>query len=220
MAKLYLQRHLKSQWNVENRFAGWIDNPLSEEGIIQGETAVEQLKGLNFDVIYTSPLSRNKQTVLRILRLLGGKYPIFQYYNGKMQEWGHFEGPINHIPTFVAEELNERYYGKLQGLNKEEAKKTFGEEQVHLWRRSYDVAPPEGESLKDTYNRAVPFYQKIIEADLKVGKDVLIVSSGNALRSIVKYIENISDEEIINFEIGFGGLIKYEFDGKKYQKLQ
>jgi 2,3-bisphosphoglycerate-dependent phosphoglycerate mutase len=220
MSKLYLQRHLKSQWNVENRFAGWVDNPLSEEGIIQGEVAAKQLKGLNIDVIYTSPLSRNKQTVLRILRLLGGKYPIFQYYEGKMQQWGHFEGAINHIPAFVAEELNERYYGKLQGLNKEDAKKTFGEEQVHLWRRSYDIAPPEGESLKDTYNRTVPFYQKTIEADLKSGKDVLIVSSGNALRSIVKYIENIPDDKIIDFEITFGGLVKYDFNGQNYEKLQ
>jgi len=220
MSKLYLQRHLKSQWNVENRFAGWVDNPLSEEGIAQGESAAEQLKGLNIDIIYTSPLSRNKQTVLRILRLLGGKYPIFQYLNGKMQDWGKFEGPINHIPAFVAEELNERYYGKLQGLNKDEAKKVFGEEQVHLWRRSYDIAPPEGESLKDTYNRAVPFFQKVIEPELKAGKDILIVSSGNALRSIVKYIENISDDDIINFELSFGELVKYNFTDEKYQKLQ
>jgi len=220
MAKLYLQRHLKSQWNVENRFAGWVDNPLSEEGIAQGEAAAAQFKGLNIDIIYTSPLSRNKQTVLRILRLLGGKYPIFQYFNGKMQEWGNLEGPTNHIPAFVAEELNERYYGKLQGLNKDEAKKVFGEEQVHLWRRSYDIAPPEGESLKDTYNRAVPFFQKVIEPELKSGKDILIVSSGNALRSIVKYIENIPDDKIIDFEITFGGSVKYDFDGKDYKKLQ
>jgi 2,3-bisphosphoglycerate-dependent phosphoglycerate mutase len=220
MAKLYLQRHLKSQWNVENRFAGWVDNPLSEEGILQGQVAAEKLKNESFDIIYTSPLSRNKQTVLRILRLLEGKYPIFQYCEGKMKDWGSFEGPENHIPVIVAEELNERYYGKLQGLNKEEVKKTFGEDQVHLWRRSYDVAPPEGESLKDTFFRVIPFFEKNIEKDLKNGKDVLIVSSGNALRSIVKKIENISDKEIINFEIDFGGTIKYEFDGKDYKKLQ
>ncbi len=220
MPKLYLQRHLKSQWNVENRFAGWVDNPLSEEGILQRETAAEKLKGENFDIIYTSPLSRNKQTVLQILKLLGGKYPIFQYEEGKMKDWGNFEGPKNHIPVIVAEKLNERYYGRLQGLNKEDAKKEFGEEQVHLWRRSYDIAPPEGESLKDTFNRVVPYFEKNIENDLKEGKDVLVVSSGNALRSIVKKIENISDEEIINFEIDFGGTLKYEFDGKNYERLQ
>jgi 2,3-bisphosphoglycerate-dependent phosphoglycerate mutase len=219
MAKLYLQRHLKSQWNVENRFAGWVDNPLSEEGIQQGEQAAAKLKGENFDIIYTSPLSRNKQTVLRILRLLAGKYPIFQYCDGKMKDWGNFEGPQNHIPVIVAQELNERYYGKLQGLNKEEAKKTFGEGQVHLWRRSYDIAPPEGESLKDTFNRVIPFFEKNIENDLREGKNVLIVSSGNALRSIVKKIENISDEEIIDFEIDFGATIKYEFDSGKYNKV-
>ena len=120
------------------------------------------------------------------------------------------------MPAYVSEKLNERYYGKLQGLNKDEAKKQFGEEQVKLWRRSYDVAPPGGESLKDTFNRTVPFYKEYIEKELKDGKNVLIVSSGNSLRSIVKYIENISDEKIIDFEIGFGGLVKYEFNDNDY----
>ena len=214
MSKVFLLRHFKSQWNVENRFAGWVDNPISEEGIKMSENIAKEFNDFKMDVVFTSPLGRNQHTVLRTLRLINNKYPIFRYYEGKMAKWGHFEGQGNYVPVYVSEALNERYYGKLQGLNKDEAKTTFGEEQVKLWRRSWDVRPPEGESLKDTYERTIPFYKEHIEPEINAGKDVLIVSSGNALRSIVKYIENIPDEEMINFEIGFGGIVKYEFDGK------
>jgi 2,3-bisphosphoglycerate-dependent phosphoglycerate mutase len=219
MAKLFLQRHLKSQWNLENRYAGWVDNPLSDEGLAMADGVAELLKGEKFDVVFTSPLSRNQQTTLEILKRLEQK-PLFMHIDGgKRQEWGTFEGGNGTcLPAYVSEKLNERYYGKLQGLNKEESKKTFGEDQVKLWRRSYDVAPPEGESLKDTLERVLPFYQEKIEPLLKEGKNVLIVSSGNTLRSIVKYAENISDEKIIDFEIPFGGLIKYEFDNGVYRK--
>lgn len=220
MAKLILLRHLKSRWNQDDRFSGWVDNPLSEEGIQQGQQIAEQLKGFSIDTIYTSPLIRNKQTVLRLLRLLAFKYPIFKHYDGKMQKWANFEGDGNYIPVFVSEALNERYYGKLQGLNKQEVIKKYGEVQVRLWRRSYNIAPPGGESLKDVYKRAVPFYKKYVEKDLKTGKNILIVASHNSLRAIVKYIEGISDENIINVELAFGFLAKYEFDGNKYKKLQ
>jgi len=221
MAKLFLQRHLKSQWNLENRFAGWVDNPVSKEGAEAAPAVAKLLEGEKFDVIFTSPLIRNQQTVIKILKILG-RNPLFIHLDGgKMEEWGSFEGGTAEcIPAYVSEKLNERYYGKLQGLNKDEAKKVYGEEQVHLWRRSYDVAPPEGESLKDTYERTVPFYLKYIEEELKIGKNVLIVSSGNALRSIVKYIEKIPDDKIIDFEIPFGGLVKYEYKGGEYSHLQ
>jgi len=220
MSKLYLQRHLKSQWNVENRFAGWVDNPISREGSDMALEASKLFINEKFDVIFTSPLARNQQTVIRILRNFD-KTPLFVHLDGgKMQKWGKFEGGFGDcIPTYVSEKLNERYYGKLQGLNKEEAKKVFGEEQVKLWRRSWDVRPPDGESLKDTFNRTMPFYKKFIEPELKAGKNVLIISSGNALRSIVKYIENIPDDKIIDFEIGFGASIKYNFDENVYKKL-
>lgn len=220
MSKLFLQRHLKSQWNLENRYAGWVDNPLSDEGLAMADGAADLLKGEKFDVVFTSPLSRNQQTTIEILKRLGQK-PLFMHIDGgKRQDWGKFEGDYGTcLPAYVSEILNERYYGKLQGLNKEESKKTFGEEQVKLWRRSYDIAPPDGESLKDTFERTVPFYKEFIEPELNAGKNILIVSSGNSLRSIVKYVENISDEKIIDFEIGFGGLVKYDFDNGKYNKI-
>jgi len=117
-----------------------------------------------------------------------------------------------YFPVCISENLNERYYGKLQGLNKAEIIKKYGAEKVHLWRRSFDITPPGGESLKDTFKRTIPFYRKYIEIDLKKGKNVLIVASHNSLRAIIKYIEKISDKDIINVEIPYGGIIVYEFD--------
>ena len=194
MAKLFLLRHLKSQWNLEDRFAGWVDNPLSKEGSEAAKLLAENMKNDNFDVIYTSPLIRCKQTVIKLLRNLneGTKYPIFKSIDGgKMQKWSEYTSINgNSIEALVSEKLNERCYGILQGMSKKEMAEKYGAEQVHLWRRSYDVAPPKGESLKDVCKRANPFFKKYIEKDLKAGKDVLVVASHNSLRAIVKYLEN------------------------------
>lgn len=196
MAKLFLLRHLKSQWNLENRFTGWTDVPLSQEGIESAQKTAKELAGFKIDKVYTSPLIRNRETVSLVLKNLGEK-----------------------LPVIADKALDERNYGELQGLNKDEVKKQYGQEQVRLWRRSYDIAPPGGESLKNVYKRAVPFFKKYAEKDLKDGKNVLIVASHNSLRAIVKYVENISDQDIINIELPFGGLVKYEFDKNKYTKV-
>lgn len=220
MAKLILLRHLKSQWNMENRFAGWTDGPLSSEGKEKAAEIAEQLSALQFDKIYTSPLFRNMDTVSRVFEN-SPKYPFFIHLDGgKMQKWGNCEDlSEDDISTYVSESLNERYYGKLQGLNKEETIKKYGEDQVRLWRRSYKVAPPGGESLADAVKRTTPFYRKYIEKDLKLGKNVLVVASHNSLRALVKYIEKIPDEKIINFEIPYGGWLEYEFREGLYRKL-
>jgi len=189
MAKLILLRHLKSQWNKENRFTGWTDVSLSEEGIKSAQETADKLLGFEIDKVYTSPLIRNKQTVDLILENLDKK----------------------DLPVMIDKALDERNYGKLQGLNKDEVKKKYGDEKVHLWRRSWDVAPPGGESLKDVYQRTVPFFKKYIEKDLKEGKNVLVVASHNSLRAIVKYVEKISDQDIINIEIPYAGLRQYDF---------
>ncbi len=204
MAKLILLRHLKSQWNLENRFTGWVDVPLMRADF--------QIPALNFNIVYTSPLIRNLHTVLKVFEKKD-KYPIFRHLKGKMKRWAHFEElDQSYVLVYVSEVLNERYYGKLQGLNKEETMKKYGKEKVQLWRRSYNIAPPGGESLKDVFKRTTPFYKKYIEKDLKEGKNVLIVASHNSLRAIVKYVEKISDKEIINLEIPYSGLIEYEFN--------
>lgn len=224
MAKLFLLRHLKSQWNLDDRFAGWCDNPLSKEGSDSAKEVALSMAGQNFDVIYTSPLIRNMQTVIKILRNInnGEKYPFFVHLDGgKMHQWQNFTDiSENDLTTYVSEKLNERYYGKLQGLNKADTIKKYGEEKVRLWRRSYDIPPSGGESEKDVFKRVLPFYKKHIEKDLKEGKNVLVVASHNSLRAIVKYVENISDDKIIDVELPFGALVKYEYNNGSYSHLQ
>ncbi|MBM3258008.1 MAG: 2,3-diphosphoglycerate-dependent phosphoglycerate mutase [Candidatus Nealsonbacteria bacterium] len=188
MAKLLLLRHLESQWNKENRFTGWTDIPLSQEGIESAKETALKLADFEINKVYTSPLVRNMQTVYLILKNLGKK----------------------DLPIVIDKALDERNYGRLQGLNKNEVKRQYGEEQVKLWRRGWDDAPPEGESLKDVYNRVVPLYEEQIEKDLKAGKNVLVVASHNSLRALMKHIESIPDEQIINLEIPTGGLREYD----------
>ncbi|MFA5022686.1 MAG: 2,3-diphosphoglycerate-dependent phosphoglycerate mutase [Candidatus Paceibacterota bacterium] len=190
MAKLILLRHLQSQWNKENIFSGWTDVPLSAEGIASAPEKAQKLAGIKIEKVFTSPLSRNKNTAELILKNLG----------------------LENLPITFDKALDERSYGLLEGMNKGEIKKEFGEARTYEWRRAWDVAPPEGESLKDVYERAVPFYQNLIEPELKAGKNVLVVGSHNSLRALAKYIENIPDEEIINYEIPFGGMTVYDLD--------
>lgn len=190
MPKLILLRHLQSQWNKENRFTGWTDVSLTEEGRKSAKEIAEKLAGFKIDKVYTSVLARNRETVSLILQELGKE----------------------DVPVVADKALDERNYGKLQGLNKDEVKKQYGEEQVRQWRRSWDQAPPEGESLKDVYNRVAPFYQEHIGKDLKEGKNILVVASHNSLRALVKHIENIPDKDVINLEIPTAGLREYEIN--------
>lgn len=196
MPKLILLRHLQSQWNKENRFSGWTDVPLSEEGKASAKETALKLKGFEIDKVYTSPLIRNRDTVSLILAELGKE----------------------NLPLMVDKALNERNYGQLQGLNRDEVKKQYGEAKVRLWRRSWSEAPPGGESLKDVYGRTTPFFKKYVESDLKAGKNVLVVASHNSLRALVKYMEKISDEDIINLEIPYAGLLEYDFQDGVYSK--
>lgn len=190
MPKLILLRHLQSQWNKENRFTGWTDVPLSEEGIESAKEVAGKLAGFEIDKIYTSPLSRNKETVSLLLENLGKKY----------------------LPIIVDKALDERNYGELQGLNKDKVIKQYGEEQVKLWRRSWDKRPPGGESLKDVYERTTAFYEEYIEKNLKKGENILVVASHNSLRALIKHIEKISNNDIIDLEIPFAGVRIYEVD--------
>jgi len=190
MPKLILLRHLQSEWNKENRFTGWTDVSLSKEGRESVKEVAKKLAGFSIDKVYTSPLIRNKETVSLILGELGR----------------------GDLPIVIDKALDERNYGKLQGLDKDEVKKQYGQDQVKLWRRDWDQAPPGGESLKDVFNRVIPFYKKNIEGDLKEGKNVLVVASHNSLRALVKHLENISNEDIINLEMPTGSLREYEID--------
>ena len=166
MPKLILLRHIKSQWNEENRFTGWMDVPLAENETYRAKELADKIF-FQIDKIYTSPLFRNMDTVARMFEFGNKKYPAFIHLEGeKMQKWGNYIDISNDdVPVFVSEKLNERYYGKLQGENKESAIKKYGAEKVHLWRRSYNVAPPGGESLADVFKRTTSFYKKYMRKD-------------------------------------------------------
>jgi 2,3-bisphosphoglycerate-dependent phosphoglycerate mutase len=191
MPILCLIRHGESLWNKENRFTGWVDVPLTDEGREQAKKAGEILKSLNikFDIAYTSLLSRAIETLEIIIKTLG--------YN---------------IPVIKDVSLNERHYGDLQGLNKDKVAEIYGKEQVRLWRRSLRVRPPNGESLEDTQKRTIPFFERAIKGDLELNKNVLVVAHGNSLRSIVSYIENLNEEQILNLEIEPAVPILYDYD--------
>lgn len=216
LPKMVLVRHGQSQWNLENRFTGWMDIPLSMKGRQEAESAGEKLRDMRFDTIYISHLIRAIQTLDYILlKLQDKRIPIIYHEEQRIHDWEHYSGDRNNeIPIYQSVDLAERYYGDLQGLNKAETMKKYGENQVHLWRRSYDINPPNGESLKDTCERTIPYYKHHILPELQRGKTVLIVAHGNSLRSIIKYIENISDTEIPHLEIPTGVPIVYSFDAQ------
>lgn len=190
MPQLVLIRHGQSEWNKENRFTGWIDIPLSPKGEEEAKQAGEKIKGMRFDKTFTSMLQRAIKTFEIAAQTAGFK----------------------HLIAEKDEALNERMYGDLQGLNKDECRTKFGEEQVHIWRRSFDVPPPGGESLKNTAERVLPYYLKRIEPMLKEGKNILIVAHGNSLRALIMYLERLSGEQIVKVEIPTGVPIVYELD--------
>ena len=190
MPNLVTVRHGQSQWNLENKFTGWIDIDLSEKGIEEAKSAGEKLKGFKFDKAFTSALTRAQRTLDIILGIIDQK----------------------NIPIEKDKALNERMYGDLQGLNKDETRKKFGDEQVKLWRRSYDIAPPNGESLKDTAARVIPYWESNIVPELKAGKDILISAHGNSLRALVMYLEKLSKEQILETEIPTGVPKYYNLD--------
>lgn len=190
MAKLFLVRHGQSQWNLENRFTGWQDVDITELGQQEARQAGLALANEPIDIAYTSTLIRAQHTLKIILHEMGDP----------------------HIPIVIDAALNERGYGKLEGLNKAETAQKYGAEQVHIWRRSFDVPPPGGESLKDTYERVIPYYQRFIEPKLKEGKNVLVVAHGNSLRALIMFLEHLSPEQILEREIATGQPIKYQIE--------
>ena len=189
MPNLVLIRHGQSLWNLENRFTGWVDVPLTSVGEDEARLAGSKLKGMSFDVAYTSALTRAQRTLQLILETAG----------------------LN-IPVIRDQALNERHYGDLQGLNKDELRQQYGPEQVLIWRRSYATAPPNGEALKDTAARTIPFFERCIMGDIRQGKNVLVVAHGNSNRSIVMKLDNLSEDEVVALELGTGVPLVYDIN--------
>lgn len=189
MPKLVLIRHGQSIWNLENRFTGWVDVPLTAQGIEEARSAARRISSLDFQVAYTSALKRAQNTLLEIQKTNGWE-----------------------LPVITDQALNERMYGDLQGLNKDDMRKQFGEEQVKIWRRSYDIPPPNGEALKDTAARTLPFFERCIMGDIRQGKNVLVVAHGNSNRSIVMMLDNLSREEVLELNLETGVPLVYDLD--------
>ena len=197
MPKLVLVRHGQSLWNLEDRFTGWVDVPLTPLGRDEARSAGRKLASTQLDVAYTSALTRAQVTLQTILDTMGADLPIIK-----------------------DEALNERHYGDLQGLNKTQTAEKFGKEQVHIWRRSYDVPPPNGESLEMTAARTLPFFERCILGDIKQGKNVLVVAHGNSNRSIVMKLDNLSREEVLELNLGTAIPLVYDLtpDGEVLSK--
>jgi 2,3-bisphosphoglycerate-dependent phosphoglycerate mutase len=200
MPELILLRHGQSQWNLENRFTGWVDVPLSPKGEAEARAAGEKLRGHRIDVLHTSVLKRAIDTATPALEAAG----------------------LSVAETRRDAALNERMYGDLQGLNKAEAAKKWGDAQIKLWRRSYDVRPPGGESLADTAARVLPYWEAHILPDLRAGKNVLVVAHGNSLRALVMHLDGLTQEQVLELEIPTGEPLLYDITptgqvtGKRY----
>lgn len=193
MPKLILVRHGQSIWNLQNRFTGWVDVPLTAQGEEEARSAGKKLHSLQIDVAYTSSLRRAQHTLELIKETMAVDIPVIR-----------------------DQALNERHYGDLQGLNKEDTAKKFGDEQVKIWRRSYDIPPPNGEALKNTAERTIPFFERCILGDIRQGRNVLVVAHGNSNRSIVMVLDNLSKEEVLELNLETGVPLVYDLtvDGK------
>ena len=192
MAQLILLRHGQSVWNKENRFTGFVDVQLSEQGVLEAKKAGESLRGFVIDHLYASVLKRAIDTALIALEKRN-------------------EGSMIIVKN---QALNERNYGDLQGLNKDETRRKHGAHQVHVWRRSYDISPPGGESLKDTCDRVIPYFKKEILPKLQNNENVLVVAHGNSLRGLVKELEGLDSKQIVRVEIPTGVPLVYELDSQ------
>lgn len=190
MGQLVLIRHGESQWNLENRFTGWVDVPLTPKGEQEARDAGMKLRAFRFDCAFTSVLVRAKETLRLVLEEIGQTT----------------------IPIEENQALNERMYGELQGLNKTETAQKYGDHQVKIWRRSYDVPPPGGESLKDTAERVLPYFESRIRPALLENRTVLVVAHGNSLRALVMQLEHLSKEAVLELNIPTGAPLWYELD--------
>lgn len=218
--KLILMRHGESNWNRDNLFTGWVDVPLSQKGIEEALKGGEKIKDIPIDLVFTSTLIRAQQTAALAMVNHSSKKTLVFLHEGKdkIAKWAEIYSPDTMkeiIPVYASWHLNERMYGKLQGLNKDATRKKFGLEQVEKWRRSYSGRPPSGESLEMTAKRTLPYFKKAILPHLRAGRNVFISAHGNSLRSIVMDLDKLTHEQVVKLEIPTGEPILYSFHNKK-----
>ncbi|XWS21537.1 hypothetical protein CRYUN_Cryun30bG0062700 [Craigia yunnanensis] len=220
-AALILIRHGESLWNEKNLFTGCVDVPLTKKGVEEAIEAGKRISNILVDMIYTSALIRAQMTaMLAMTQHRRKKVPIIMHNESEQaRAWSQIysEDTIKQsIPVIAAWQLNERMYGELQGLNKQETADRFGKEKVHEWRRSYDIPPPNGESLEMCAQRAVAYFKDNIEPQLLSGKNVMIAAHGNSLRSIIMYLDKLTSQEVISLELSTGIPMLYIFKEGKF----
>lgn len=221
MSILVLVRHGESRWNECNRFQGWVDVPLSENGVREAEHCAKHCKEFDFSAAYTSALVRAQETLLLILAQQG-RTGIFQHdHDPRYSKWVKTSNHCGDgdIPIFETQTMNERYYGDLQGMEKIEAEKKYGKSKLLVWRRGYEERPPNGESLKEVFERVHPYFMKHVQPRLKRGETVLLSGHGNTLRSIIMHLEHITEEDIAFVDLPGARPLVYEFTRGKYKRI-
>ena len=223
---LILMRHGQSIWNAKNIFTGWVDVPLSPKGVDEAIEGGKSFSDIEIDEVHTSTLIRAQMTtMLALSSQKTGKSPVIQRNidnSNSDNTWYKIhgeEGNESILPVYISDKLNERMYGDLQGHNKQKIREIHGDEQVKIWRRSFDISPPNGESLKDTAERTIPYFEKEILTSLVDGKNVFVSAHGNSLRSIVMYIEDLDQVDVLNLEIPTGVPILYKWSDKGIEKV-
>lgn len=220
MPYLILLRHGQSMWNADNRFTGWIDVPLSKQGINEAICAGQQIKNIHIDTIFTSDLIRAQQTaMLAMSENTQSATPVIIHHDDNQERYLRIcQQDLLFLPVYCDWRLNERFYGDLQGLDKNQCREQFGAEQIKIWRRSYDTPPPNGESLAQTAERTLPCFIERIEPELQAKKNILLSAHGNSLRSIVMHLEKLSQTEVLELEIPTGEPRLYEYNNQTYLK--
>lgn len=226
-------RHGQSMWNSAGLFTGWVDVPLTNVGINEAIDGGKEIAEYDIDEVHVSTLIRAQMTaMLALAQNKHGKTPVFQYpeadsskvsdNEARMIEWAQIKGDESRaaiLPVHVSWQLNERMYGDLQGLNKDATREKFGKDQVHIWRRSFDVPPPNGESLELTAKRTIPYLEDNIIPQLSAGKTLFVAAHGNSLRSIIMSIESLSKEQVLSLEVPTGVPIIYTYQNGEWSRL-
>lgn len=223
MVKLILMRHGQSQWNFLNLFTGWVDIPLSIAGVEESLEGGRRIQDEPIDIIFTSTLIRAQMTAMLAMTVhRSGKVPVVLHPGeGDLEDWGKIHSPAAEaltVPVIRAWELNERMYGELQGVNKKELAEKFGKEQVQIWRRSYDIPPPGGESLEMTAARSIPYFEENIVPFLDEGKNVFVAAHGNSLRSIMMQLDGLSADQVVRLELATGLPVIYKYENGHFTK--
>lgn len=219
---LVIVRHGQSRFNELNIFTGWLDVPLSEKGIGQAYSVSAHCENFDYDAVFTSHLKRAHET-LSVILSKQKKIGVFQHQSDKQYKIPSgidFKLKNKILKVFTDKALNERSYGALQGMDKKKAAEIYGESQVFKWRRGYSYKPPEGESLKDVYERVVPYFEKVVIPRLKKGQTILIVGHGNTLRALIKFLENIEDDKIPYVNLPLGRPLVYEYENGKIKRVE